>query len=157
MKYLKEEPFVSVRGGSYGLTIQQDDGTFEEIEKATVGQTVKMNLDTWLPRPDQILTIGELRTLNRALDILTEDPQEDGYYRFEDPDFALLRKVVAWQSPLIMVRNAPGLDDYLAAAVDTLPKEKESDPKKGSSEEAHSEDPGDGPGEPVEPHSQERS
>lgn len=124
MQYVKEERFKSVGGGDYSLATPQADGSRALIEKAMVGQVLHFLLTTWQPRAGQVLMTGELRTLNKVIDILEAKPQEEGHYRFEDGAFALLKRVVDWQAPLVMVRNAPVLEDYLTAAVDKLPKQK---------------------------------
>lgn len=115
MKYLKEAPFIAVTGEPF---IIQTSG--KDSEEATVGAVIKLLLERYQPVPAQgrVLEIADLRRLNKALDTLDSGPDDDGYYAFEDEHWGVTRKVISWNSPLYLVRNAPLLDDVINAVGD---------------------------------------
>jgi hypothetical protein len=69
-----------------------------------------------------LILMAEIRSYNKVLDILENPPQEAGYYRFEDLDYIVMKKVVTWTVPqLPWFRQAPALEDILNGAVDAVP------------------------------------
>ena len=124
MRYLADRPFVAANGKSF--TITNVKGTDRIASEATVGELLHWLLNSY--QPQVLLNLGQpplgnadLRSLNRAIDILEGEPQEiDGYYRFEDQDFAVVKKVVIAMAPVLTPRNSPILEDLLDEAPKTL-------------------------------------
>ena len=90
---------------------------------ATKAAMIKLSLERYQPMDGgRTLSTLEIRSYNKVLDILEGPPQEGGYYRFEDVDYAVLTKTVKWVLPLLpWFRQAPQIEDILDGAVTTLP------------------------------------
>jgi len=118
MKYLKlDEVFIPI--GSKEFTITEGDNK----TVATKAAMLALALKAYQPMDQgRALSTLEIRSYNRVLDILEGPPQEGGYHRFEDVDYAVLVKVVKWVLPLLLwFRQAPAIEDILDGAVGTLP------------------------------------
>ena len=112
MKHIKEGPFLDRKGEQVVMP------TTEPID-CTVGWLLAFVAYTYRPTQAYAMQQADVRRYGRALDILEADPT-DGYYAFEDADFAVLQKVVNTMAPLNLIpqvfRNSPELEDLLAAA-----------------------------------------
>lgn len=96
--------------------------TMEDETGATLAGIVRYLLEAYQPRQSLTLDVGELRSVNKVLDVL-EQEDTDGYYAIEDADMSVISKVVNKFAPGIMVshpRNIPAIVDALEAC----PKEK---------------------------------
>ncbi len=124
MKYIKEEQFIASNGKAFRMeNAKGQEGVISE--KATVSEMLHWLLSSYTPQLAQVVNQGPLltpalRCLNRCLDILDCDPQEEGRYRFEDADFKVLEQVVSVTAPLLVSRNAPLLEDLVSDAATSL-------------------------------------
>ena len=116
MKYLKEAPFMAINGSQFQVI--EDSGT---PVPATVGRVTRLCLERYQPQQGKMLDTGDLRWLNKAIDKLVADVPGDGYFAFEQIEFEIVRRVVGWMAPVLIVRNAPALDDALNQASETRP------------------------------------
>ena len=132
MKYIKER---KLEGQKYGGEITDEEaGTTLKGPKATIGQmfleTLKFYESQHLyfvqQRPPQILsTPSEILGFNRTKEILEGKPQEEGYWRFEDPDFNVLKKVIDWTVPISpWWRDGELYHNILEEATERIPKTK---------------------------------
>ena len=116
MKYLKLDDLFHAAGAE-GKPFNID------TVPATKAAMLKLTMNAYNPMaPGPVLSMAELRSYNKVLDILNGPPQEDGYHRFEDADFAVLVKTIERMGPVVSwCRQAPLLIDLLAQASATLP------------------------------------
>jgi hypothetical protein len=116
MKYLKLDDLFILAGSKEG-----EPFTINGIP-ATKAALLTLTLSRYQPLDGgRVLSMAELRSYNKIMAIL-EMPQENGYFQFEDADFAVFIKTVEWTAPVMpWCRQAPLLSDILAGAVGTLP------------------------------------
>ena len=100
------------------------DGPFEGPVKADDDTIVKVLINlAGMYQPIQGLTLkmADIRRLNRAIDILEGDPDDDGYFALEDEDFKVLKLVtITLAENSSLARSAPAVED----ALDSAPTEK---------------------------------
>lgn len=104
MKYLADVLVMAVTGGKPFVVEDKEAGI--QRHDAHIGELVKITLNAYVPRTGKVLeTQGDIRSLNRVLDILDGAPQEHvngtRYWRFEDEDWKVLRRVVEWTVPVL--------------------------------------------------------
>lgn len=136
MKYLKNDLFIAITGKPFVVKETDDESgevTFDG--EASIGKMLEVTLKTYelshatFVRQGNVLPPTEIVSYNRVMDILKEEPQENGYYRFEsEPDFKVLKKVIGWVVPVSpWWRNGPGIQEVLDQAVSELPTDGKSD------------------------------
>ena len=117
LKYIREEQFLNVKGDPYRL--RDENGTDTD---ASVKDVLRLLLEVYQPSQELTLQMTELRAYNKVLDVLEDGPQEDGHLRFEDVDFDLLKKLALHYAPLVLIRNAPLVEDLLNSASTSINK-----------------------------------
>ena len=120
LKYIREEQFLNVKGDPYRL--RDENGTDTD---ASVKDVLRLLLEVYQPSQELTLQMTELRAYNKVLDVLEDGPQEDGHLRFEDVDFDLLKKLALHYAPLVLIRNAPLVEDLLNSATTSINKKVE--------------------------------
>ena len=120
MKYIKNGPFITCEGGSFGI---ETDG---KIEKATNGRLISWLLSSYRHAPEKglNLSVGELRSLNRTIDILGSTADVDGY-RLEEVDFQIAKHVAVTMATILTPRNSPLVEDLFEEAVFSRPMNEE--------------------------------
>lgn len=128
MRYVKDDVFSPV--GMTELTITDSENKSIEPHAATVGEVLKLVLNSFVPQQGKSLnTPAEIRKFNKVLDILEAGPK-NGIYAFEQEQFELLKRVVNWTAPQLLLggnppkpfwRNAPQLEDILEKAPEAMP------------------------------------
>ena len=115
MKYFREEPLLDRKG------VQIEINTPEGDKGLTTGLYMYLVIGAYSPRQDFVLSTRELRSYNKVLDILDEEPK-DGYWVFEDTDFSVAKKVVEYFAPRItlLFGYAPVMEDKLNGTLDKL-------------------------------------
>lgn len=123
MKYIKEQPFLD-RKGHQALIQSNNDNVFEP----TLKWVLHLIVDAYIPSKDFKLSTSEIRKQWKILDILEEEKMLGEYFVFEDEDFALMKKIINYFAPIMLlkaiVNNAPVLEDILENALDKLPTEE---------------------------------
>ena len=74
--------------------------------------------NNYQPSQSLMLSIGEIRSLNRAVDVLEENIDDDGVIiEMEDEHFLIMKRVVLDLLPKmampVILRNAPQVEDFL--------------------------------------------
>ena len=116
MKYLKLDDLFLAAGA------QGEAFKIDSVPTTKAGM-LALTMNAYHPMDaGRVLSMPELRSYNKVLDILQGPPQEDEYHRFEDADFLVLVKTIEWTAPVVpWCRQAPLLVDLLAEASATLP------------------------------------
>ena len=117
MKYLKEQYLLDRKGNILQVNIKNDDNSVT-IVTATFFWAVKYVASSYLPSEQMTLTIGDIRSLNKAIDILEANQDSiDTEVQFENEYFEVLYRVVTTLLPLIyiniIIMNAPQIYDML--------------------------------------------
>lgn len=120
MRYLPEEPFITVVGKPF--RIQGVKGTAEDKEEASNSDMLHWLLSMYTPQHGGHLVVGDIRKLNRVIETLEGEP-EDGLYWIEDADFEVAEKVAVSMALALTPRNAPLIEDLLSACKKERPKE----------------------------------
>lgn len=116
MRYVKNEPFVTVRGGPFAIAGVMGDPE-RKTEQATVGEVLYWLLSSYSPQHGRALALPELRNLNRVLDKLEAGPGETSdFFAFEGSEYDVLKRVALQEAILLSPRNAPVIEDLLEAA-----------------------------------------
>lgn len=118
MKYIVDQELPVVRNKAFSLTNRR--GSEEGVQHASLCDALWFLLDMYQANPQlgMVLTNDETRHKRKCLAILEVGPQEQGYYRFEDADFAVMEKVVGWLGPYLTVSDyGVELEDRLKEAV----------------------------------------
>ena len=101
MHYLKEHAFANHAGN----------------EEAKVSEALIAFGGAYAPLRDYTLATAALRNLNKALDVLDGEPDEEGYYAFEDAHWKVLKEsVIKMMENSSMARSAPIIEDILNGA-----------------------------------------
>ena len=118
MKYLKEETLQNRKG------IVQKIATPEGDKDLSVGLYVYLMMETYVPQQNFVLQPAQMRLFNKVLDKLDEDPSKDGYWEFEDAEFAIVKQIFENIAPRISMLNryTPLVEDKLNGALNELPK-----------------------------------
>lgn len=105
MKTITEREWTDFKGKTQFL----DE---EETKIAMVSDVLLVIGNTYKPSDQLILSVGEIRKFNHAMDTLEEDPV-DGKYHIEEDRFEVLEKVVNFLTLHINVfaRSAGGIED----------------------------------------------
>ncbi|MEK6883584.1 MAG: hypothetical protein AABY22_28405 [Nanoarchaeota archaeon] len=123
MKYIENAQFKNIDNKSFKINFIDDNNTPKVIENSTIGDILLLLAKSYTqPLQDFKLGTDDIRKLNKVIKILEGEPQEKNYWRFEDADFNFLKNLVAFFSPLILVRNDPLFQDILNASKDNLPE-----------------------------------
>ena len=109
MKHIQnEDPFLAITGEPFRISL---DGT--QAKEASLADVITLCVNSHQPQQGQVLSIGEYRTLNKALAVLEAGPDENGQFSLEDTDYAMMKKVLEWSAPIQLRRNSPHLLDAL--------------------------------------------
>lgn len=131
MKYIQEQPFLDRKNNQIIIPSRTQNNEVVNFEP-TLKWTLASIANAYMPTTAFSLTIGEIRLLNNAIDVLEATNEENEYLAFEDEEFNVLKKVILHFLPSITVRqilmNAPKIEDLLNSALDKIPK-KEKDNK----------------------------
>ena len=117
LKYIREDQFMNVKGEPY--RIRDIDGNETE---ASTKDVLRLLIEVYQPSQELTLQMTDLRKYNKILDVLETGPQEEGHLRFEDNDFELLKKLALHYAPLVLIRNAPLVEDMLNSATGSIEK-----------------------------------
>ena len=123
MRYIKDD--VLKNWHDKEVMLKEDNG---EDKAMTIVRVLQLVAGGWSPAiQEAVLPIMEIRHLQEALKTLEEDPDEDGFYAFEDTHFAVLEKVVKILITRIppMAMQAPQVEDMLNRALKEKPKTQE--------------------------------
>jgi hypothetical protein len=127
MMYLADQdPFI----GLNGEPIQNPDSPelgLKDLLTLCVGNHV--------PQQGQMISTADWRSLNK-IDMVFEAGSDEGWWAFEDADFAVLKKVVGWTCAMSLRRNSPLLEDHLATASNKKPESPAEPSENSHSEEA---------------------
>ena len=127
MKYLKEEPLLNRKG------VQLSIDTPEGKKGLTTGLYIYLVMESYQPMQGFVIKPADMRLFNKVLDILDGEPQQDGYWAFEDAEFGQLKAVIENVAPMVTLlsRYTPEIEDKLLAAKDKLPKDDLKDKLHG--------------------------
>ena len=107
MHYLKEQAFTNHAG----------------TEEGKVAGALIAFGGAYAPLRDYTLATPAIRDLNKALDVLDGELDEDGYYAFEDAHWNVLKEtVIKMMENSSMARSAPIIEDILNGAVTEKPE-----------------------------------
>ena len=89
-----------------------------EQEETNMAYILSFLLNNYQPNQSLVLSIGEIRSLNGAIDLLEENIYDEGVViEMEDEHFFILKKVILDLLPKInipaILRNAPQISDFL--------------------------------------------
>ena len=123
MKYLREEPLLNRK------SVQIEIDTPEGKKGLTTGLYIYLVMESYQPMQGFVIKPSDMRLFNKVLDILDGEPQQDGYWAFEDAGFGQLKAVIENVAPVVTLlsRYTPEIEDKLNAARDKLPKDDLSD------------------------------
>lgn len=90
----------------------------------TLPDLLKVMGDVYQPTPKFSLVMKQLRSLNKALDILGAKP-DDGYYVLDSEEVEVLRLLIDQYAPSVLTfpRNAPAIMDALMACPEKRPEQ----------------------------------
>lgn len=89
----------------------------------TLPEILKVMGDIYTPTAKFSLTMKQLRSLNKALDIL-EGESDDGYFLLDGEEVEVFRALIEQYAPTVLVnaRNAPAILDALLACPEKRPE-----------------------------------
>jgi len=124
MQFLKDGPFLNLRGKPVTL-----DGHLE----VTIGFVIMFVMKAENPGSGLKLTNNEFREFDKALQVLEEGVNDQGYYVFEDGYFNTLKKVCSHNGPIMIMeelrRASPVLEELLGKVTARIPREMEESAK----------------------------
>jgi len=132
MRYLKDKEFKTALHTPFKM--QNPKGSFGETkERATISDVIHWLLSSYQPSPRDgfVLNIQEIRRLNRIIDTLEREPNDDGFYMMEDVDWQTAKRVASEMAVILTPRNAPIIEDIFdemptSPDLKLLKKEKEA-------------------------------
>ena len=124
MVYLKEQYLLDRKGNE--VILQKDNEEFVP----TMSYILAYIANGYSPSGSLTLSVGEIRHLNKALDVLEEKGGTiDEIMDVEDEHFMVLKKVIYDMLPRILIqpilRNSPQIEDFLEV-IDTTSPQKSS-------------------------------
>lgn len=109
MKHIQnEDPFLAITEEPFRISL---DGL--EAKEASLADVIALCVNSHQQQQGQTLSIGDYRTLNKALEVFEAGPNENGQFALEDTDYAMIKKVLEWSAPIQLRRNSPHLLDAL--------------------------------------------
>jgi hypothetical protein len=89
----------------------------------TLPEILKAMGEVYAPSAKFSLVMKQLRSLNKALDVLEGAP-EDGYYVLDNEEVEVLKVLVEQYAPIVLVnaRNAPAILDALVNSPEKRPE-----------------------------------
>jgi len=120
MKYLKEAPLLNRKGEQ--INIETPEGK----KPLTTGLYIYLVMESYQPMQGFVVKPASMRVFNEILNILDNEPQENGYWVFENASFELIKNIIENVAPFITLlsRYTPDIQDTLNAALD---KKEEKD------------------------------
>lgn len=130
MKFIKQELFLDYKGNT---RLAGDLDKANPDRPAWNGEVIAFIADQYVPREGLTLNSGEIRKLNKAVEVLysgitvLQNESEDGYYTLEDEHYETLKEVVLQFVIILPIwsRSTPQVEDIFDGATSQIPKEKE--------------------------------
>ena len=116
MHYILEKEFGTVMKSSF--RVESPKGRMgETAEKASVSDVIHWLLSSYRPMPERrlVLDMNSLRRLNRVIDILEAEPENE-HFAFEDADWETAKLVATTMAMMLSARNAPIIEDIFVDA-----------------------------------------
>jgi len=124
MKYIKEDTFYDRKNESIEVDIEGEKKVW------TIGRMIYTLANSWVAGIKGLeLNIGEIRKLQKCLDVLEDDLENETteYFEFKEDEYETLKKVVlgiAVQVPFFS-KHSPQIEDILTKTVNDIPKDEE--------------------------------
>lgn len=122
MKYVKEEILKDRSGASIFLPLSKEHELYEK--ELTTGALLFLIVDSYQPSQELKLSYKERKLQDKALNVLDKEPNEQGYWEFEDVDFEVMKNIVFVHGATLLVlsRFLTAVGKYLENAISELPK-----------------------------------
>lgn len=105
MRYVKEELFFANSGEPFTVSIRKTEEDTIEQEQATTKSILSLVLNSYQPMQGEILNFRQTNSLNKVLDTFEDEPDEDGYFVFDEQEIENSKMVLEWTLP----KSTPGI------------------------------------------------
>ena len=126
MRYIKEAPFLDLKGEQLTLPGAPDEKGKPTKVEYTAGSILATVLGFYQPNQKAALLLGEIRLLNKAIDIFEAKPFKDGYFWLDEKPWEVAKKALESVAPLLagpLTRLSPSIMDILENAETKEPQE----------------------------------
>ena len=104
MRFLKDDEFKDHAGKVVRVEDDDSDAGEHDARTGDICKAIIVAYDVnhrFFVSKDQVLTIRETASFNAMSTMLDEDPNEQGYYEFENAWVDVLKKIAPWTYPLM--------------------------------------------------------